>query len=76
MQDRPLKLIPTCTNLRHKEMYTDDRQAVPGLVDDQSNTRIFWCLHTMDPLGPDSEPVTPRLCAPGRTCFAPVDPPG
>lgn len=69
MQDKPLKLIPTCVKLRHKMMYVDDAQARPGAVDDQSDTRVFWCMVTMDSLGPDDQPVAPDTCADRRTCF-------
>jgi hypothetical protein len=62
MDDRPLQLAPTCIHLRHKMMYVDERQMTPGFVDNQSDTRVFWCNETMDPLGPDRRPVGPDEC--------------
>lgn len=64
-----VQLRVSCMNLRHKLMYVDQRQSVPGLVDDSSDTRIFVCTKTQDSLGPDSEPVLPRACNPGRSCY-------
>lgn len=65
----PLTLKTTCLNLRHKLMYVDARQASPGMVDDQSDTRVFFCIRTCDSLGPDSEPVGPRECTESRGCY-------
>ncbi len=67
--DQPLQLKPTCLNLRHKMMYVDERQNTPGMVDDTSDTRIFFCTHTHDSLGPDNEPVEPKKCDPSRACY-------
>lgn len=64
-----VQLKVACMNLRHKLMYVDQRQSTPGLVDDSSDTRIFFCTATQDSLGPDSEPVTARACHPGRPCY-------
>jgi hypothetical protein len=66
---RPVELRVTCRNLRHKMMYVDDRQSTPGLVDDSSDTRIFWCVKTQDPLGPDDAPVSPARCTKARACY-------
>lgn len=65
----PVKLTVTCQRLRHKLMYVDDRHATPGLVDDSSTTRVFLCLESQDPLGPDGEPVSPKLCNSSRPCY-------
>lgn len=78
MQDIPLKLQPCCVHLRHKLMYVDEAQMVPGMVDDQSETRVFWCHVTQDTLGPDNCPADPDACgSAGRPCFkpGPVRPP-
>lgn len=69
MNNLPLKLIPACLHLRHKMMYVDDRQMRPGLVDNQSETRVFWCNQTMDPLGPDRSRVGPEQCSQSRSCY-------
>lgn len=73
--DAPLKLKPCCLNLRHKLMYCDERQATPGLVDDQSDTRVFLCVLTQEVLGPDGKPVSPVDCCTSRACHcAPAQP--
>jgi hypothetical protein len=66
---RPVHLEISCLHLRHKLMYVDERQATPGLVDDSSDTRIFWCVKTQESLGPDAEPVSPGDCTPDRACY-------
>jgi len=64
-----IHLRVACMNLRHKLMYVDERQSTPGLVDDSSDTRVFFCTKTQDSLGPDSEPVSARACHAGRACY-------
>ena len=58
-----------CQNLRHKMMYVDQRQQSVGLVDDSSDTRVFWCTKTQDALGPDGDAVDAKSCAPSRKCY-------
>lgn len=65
----------TCVHVRHKMMYVDQNQMTPGRIDDSSVTRIFWCNQTMDALGPDDRPVTPRLCQGSRACYCHVEVP-
>lgn len=67
---KPLHLKVCCTSLRHKMMYVDDRQSVRGLVDDSSNTRIYFCVKSQESLGPDGEPVSPTDCTTARACYA------
>jgi hypothetical protein len=66
---RPVELRATCRSLRHKLMYVDARQASPGLADDSSDTRVFFCVRTQDALGPDGGAVSPRECTASRTCY-------
>lgn len=66
---RPLKLQVCCLNLRHKMMYCDPRQNIPGLVDASSDTRIYFCTKSQDSLGPDGQPVHPEDCSDGRGCY-------
>jgi len=58
-----------CQRLRHKMMYVDARQQQFGMVDDGSDTRVFWCSKTQDALGPDGDAVSPTDCQPGRNCY-------
>lgn len=67
--DRPVKLRITCMNLRHKLMYVDERHSQRGMVDVNSDTRVFWCAKTQDPLGPDKQSVGPDTCSNGRNCY-------
>lgn len=65
----PVRLQVACMHLRHKMMYCDARQSSPGMVDDSSDTRVFFCVKSHDAIGPDAEPVGPKYCAPGRGCY-------
>lgn len=66
---RDVHLQVACRSLRHKLMYVDERQSTPGLVDDSSDTRVFWCVRTQEVLGPDGEPVSPTDCDRARSCY-------
>jgi len=63
-----IELRVTCMNMRHKMMYVDERHAQRGLVDDSSDTRVFWCARTQEALGPDGQATHPEDCHPGRSC--------
>ncbi len=65
---RPVSLKITCLHLRHKLMYVDSRQNQPGMVDDDSSSRVYFCTKTQEQLGPDEQPVSPSQCQPGRAC--------
>lgn len=67
--DAPLHLKPCCLNMRHKMMYCDPRQATPGLIDAESETRVLLCVLTQEVLGPDDKPVSTHACCAGRACF-------
>lgn len=71
---RPVMLRVACMSLRHKLMYVDDRQSVPGMVDAESSTRIYFCNKTQEQLGPDDAPVNPVGCCAARACYC--HPPG
>ena len=64
-----LDLRPACRHLRHKMMYVDERHSRVGLVDDSSDTRVFFCVLSQESLGPDGEPVGPGDCTPQRGCY-------
>jgi hypothetical protein len=58
---------PCCVRLACKSMtYRDDER--PGLLH-YSDTQPYWCIVTMDPLGPDDRDANPKICQPGRMCF-------
>lgn len=60
--------VQTCVNLRHKLMYVDTDHMQPGLVDDASTTRQYWCQRTQDARGPDGAAVSPQACSASREC--------
>lgn len=64
-----VNLQVTCLNMRHKLMYVDERHARRGMVDNSSDTRVFWCEDTQDHLGPDGEQVHPDVCLKIRNCY-------
>ncbi len=64
-----VNLVPACLHLRHKLMYVDDRHSRVGVVDDSSDTRVFFCTQSQEAYGPDGAPVSPTECTPGRGCF-------
>jgi len=65
----PLNLKPCCLHVRHKLMYVDPAHATPGMVDDNSESRVYLCVLTQEVLGPDGKLVTPSNCSPGRSCY-------
>ncbi len=69
IDDQSVKLQVCCQSIRHKLMYVDERHATPGLVDDSSDTRVFFCVKTQESLGPDGEAVSPTDCTHGRACY-------
>ncbi len=61
---RPMRC---CVRLCCKSMtYRPDER--PGLLH-FSDTQLYWCNITLDPLGPDERSATPKVCQPGRECF-------
>ena len=59
-------LTNQCEALRWKGMFidADDDPTVPN-----SNTRIYWCVYTQSPLGPDSEVADEETCTASRSCY-------
>ena len=66
---RTISLQPSCVNLRHKLMFVDERQATPGQVSADSDTRVYFCTMSGDSLGPDDDPVSPTDCTCDRACY-------
>ncbi len=59
---------PFCGELRSKKFFMLDTLATEeGQYLDASNH--CWCFQTQQVIGPDSAPVSPRQCAPGRACY-------
>ena len=59
-------LTNRCTDIRWKGMYidADDDPTVP-----LSNTRIYWCDRTQNPVGPDADVVDEDTCTASRKCY-------
>ena len=67
MRQAGLKVLTNqCEALRWKGMFID-ADADPTVP--TSNTRIYWCVYTQSPLGPDSEVVDEDTCTASRSCY-------
>jgi hypothetical protein len=57
-----------CPDLRTKTMYLNEEAR--GDADDSFGGRshAFWCLKTMEAVGPDDRPIGPTLCGRDRAC--------
>jgi len=55
-----------CKRLRSKGMYIDSEPdpTVPSMSDG-----FYWCIHTMNCLGPDGKVAGREKCRSGRDCF-------
>ncbi len=62
--DRPDR--DTCRCLRSKGMYVD---AEPDPAVPSPSSGLYWCIHTMNQLGPDGQVAKPAKCRPGRDCW-------
>lgn len=56
----------TCRCLRTKGMFID---AEPDPAVPDTSSGIYWCIHTMNQLGPDGEVAGPERCVQGRGCW-------
>jgi hypothetical protein len=57
-----------CRKLRSKGMFIDV-EPDPSVPSMDSGT--FWCVHSMNCLGPDGKVADRESCRPGRPCFEP-----
>ncbi len=67
MRNAGLKVLTKrCEALRWKGMFidADSDPTVPA-----SNTRIYWCVYTQSPLGPDGDVADEDTCTGSRSCF-------
>jgi hypothetical protein len=55
----------TCRFLRSKGMFIDSE---PDPTVPSSGEPIYWCVHTMNCLGPDGAVADREHCQPGRAC--------
>lgn len=62
-------LTNRCEAMRWKGMFIDaDDDPTVQL----SNSRIYWCVFTQNPLGPDGEVVDEDTCTASRKCYDPA----
>jgi hypothetical protein len=67
LNDSSTPPIRCCVRLACKSMtYRPDER--PGLLH-FSDTQTYWCIVTLDPVGPDDRNANPHVCQPGRECF-------
>jgi hypothetical protein len=59
--------LAVCVHLRTKKMYYQDGTDAVDLTTDTHP--YYWCLQTMNQIGPDDGLVALRHCQPGRACF-------
>lgn len=62
-----------CIHLRTKMSYVPSERS-ESLLTEESPTAQYWCLKTMNFVGPDADLVGPRYCcAKGRGCYESVE---
>jgi len=61
-----------CRQLRTKMMFVATDWEVRA-ADYPSTTATYWCLKTMEAVGPDGFPAELDGCRAGRTCHEPQD---
>ncbi len=62
-------VITACLKLRSKQDYYTVEEPSDNDSDSAPTPRVYWCLRTMQPIGPDDEPVNLQACQPGRGCY-------
>ncbi len=66
-------LPPVCRCLRTKAAYGPVMGEEPWQLG-TSPIAQYWCLRTMEPVGPDENFAHPHVCGgPSRSCYAPGD---
>ncbi|HEX2253701.1 MAG TPA: hypothetical protein VHQ65_10585 [Thermoanaerobaculia bacterium] len=55
-----------CRCLRWKGMYVE---AEPDPLVPNTSAGLYWCIHTMNCLGPDGRVAEPAACSARRGCF-------
>lgn len=72
MADQSTAGKPICRFLRTKAAYVPGMRGDENPLTESHPTATYWCLRTLEVLGPDDLPVAPEECAAGRACFDPV----
>ena len=66
---------PICKNLRTKMYYVNVANSQEAIANEEDiSSTQYWCLKTMQPIGPDDGYVhRDKCCSPSRKCFEPPD---
>ncbi|GIX06358.1 MAG: hypothetical protein KatS3mg115_0761 [Candidatus Poribacteria bacterium] len=62
------RVVTVCKYLRTKAAYIGDEGCRDALAI-RSDTALYWCNRTGEPLGPDADLTGPEECTPARSCF-------
>jgi hypothetical protein len=60
---------PVCRMLRTKTAFGTFRGNMYAWQSGRSTTAVYWCLRTMETVGPDDDYTHPHTCREGRGCF-------
>jgi len=74
MRDETESLPVVCRCLRAKASFGAVLSEESPWQTGESSTNVYWCLGTMEPVGPDEGLAHPHHCRDGRRCYqAPVE---
>lgn len=62
-----------CRMLRTKTAFGTFRGNIYAWQSGRSTTAVYWCLRTMETVGPDDNYTHPHACREGRGCFMPAE---
>jgi len=62
-----------CRRLRTKKSFGSFQGNLYSWQSGASTTAVYWCLRTMETVGPDDGYAHPHACLSGRDCFDPPE---
>lgn len=62
-----------CRRLRTKRAFGSFHGNLYSWQSGDSTTAVYWCLRTMETVGPDDGFAHPHACTSGRECFVPPE---
>jgi hypothetical protein len=62
-----------CRRLRTKKAFGSFHGNLYSWQSGDSTTAVYWCLRTMETVGPDDGYAHPHACLSGRDCFDPPE---
>lgn len=62
-----------CRRLRTKRAFGSYSGNLYSWQSGDSTTAVYWCLGTMETVGPDDGFAHPHACTSGRECFVPPE---